>query len=385
MKKIGLNAAVCGTCLTFAGVAVLSASGAHAVTLPVTSGLILHLDATDVTTDGSGNVTSWNDQSGLGNHATQSDGTMQPTVESAITPTGEGVIRFDSQDDATPEHLIVPSNPSDFDAAGMTWLVVFRADTVTNNRRMWTSAYFDVDPGVDFVIESQAVGSITDVSTAEDDSGLGFRALGRTNTGGFNAASAGGGTPSALNSTDFFVGSSYVDTSTDEVFSMLTAPDGTQYTDSNNGATLQLSEHIQTLIGAQTGDDLVIDSNGWAGDIAAMVMYNRVLNSTELADVTEALRLAYIGDVTTLEGDLNGDGFVGVDDLNIVLVNWNQNVTPGDLASGDPTGEGFVGVDDLNIVLVNWNNGTPPAGAAVPEPASLGLLAIGGLALLRRR
>ena len=87
-----------------------------------------------------------------------------------------------------------------------------------------------------------------------------------------------------------------------------------------------------------------------------------------------------------IEGDLNGDGFVGVDDLNIVLVNWNQNVTPGDKGAGDPTGEGFVGVDDLNIVLVNWNNGTPPpGGAAVPEPASLGLLTIGGLACLRRR
>ena len=86
-----------------------------------------------------------------------------------------------------------------------------------------------------------------------------------------------------------------------------------------------------------------------------------------------------------LEGDLNGDGFVGVDDLNIVLVNWNQNVTPGDKSQGDPTGEGFVGVDDLNIVLVNWNNGTPPAGAAVPEPASLALLGLGGLAVLKRR
>ena len=86
-----------------------------------------------------------------------------------------------------------------------------------------------------------------------------------------------------------------------------------------------------------------------------------------------------------LEGDLNGDGFVGVDDLNIVLVNWNQSVTPGDLASGDPTGEGFVGVDDLNIVLVNWNNGTPPAGNAVPEPATLALLGLGGLTVMRRR
>ena len=89
---------------------------------------------------------------------------------------------------------------------------------------------------------------------------------------------------------------------------------------------------------------------------------------------------------TSLEGDLNSDGFVGVDDLNIVLVNWNQNVTPGDLSSGDPTGEGFVGVDDLNIVLVNWNNGTPPASASVvPEPASIAMLGASGLALFRRR
>ena len=91
-------------------------------------------------------------------------------------------------------------------------------------------------------------------------------------------------------------------------------------------------------------------------------------------------------DTPALDGDLNSDGFVGVDDLNIVLVNWNQNVTPGDLASGDPTGEGFVGVDDLNIVLVNWNNGTPPSGAAaVPEPMTLTLLGLGGTAMLLRR
>ena len=62
-----------------------------------------------------------------------------------------------------------------------------------------------------------------------------------------------------------------------------------------------------------------------------------------------------------IEGDLNADGFVGVDDLNIVLGNWNQNVTLGDLLAGDPSGDGFVGVDDLNLVLGNWNAGTPPA------------------------
>ena len=118
----------------------------------------------------------------------------------------------------------------------------------------------------------------------------------------------------------------------------------------------------------------VISTQNWNGSMS--------VDELRLATSLESL----LGSTAALDGDLNSDGFVGVDDLNIVLVNWNQNVSPGDLSSGDPNNDGFVGVDDLNIVLVNWNNGTPPtSGNAVPEPATVALLSLGGLSLIRRR
>ncbi len=88
-----------------------------------------------------------------------------------------------------------------------------------------------------------------------------------------------------------------------------------------------------------------------------------------------------------LPGDLNFDGFVGLDDLDLILSNWNQTVTPGDTFMGDPSGDGYVGLDDLDTVLNNWNAGTPPAHQilTIPEPASItGLLLIISTLLSKR-
>ncbi len=91
---------------------------------------------------------------------------------------------------------------------------------------------------------------------------------------------------------------------------------------------------------------------------------------------------------TYLPGDLNGDGFVGIEDLNIVLGNWNQSVVSGLHQLGDPSGDGFVGIEDLNEVLGNWNAGLPLTGqppSVIPEPAGLILLGSAAVLCLRCR
>ena len=88
---------------------------------------------------------------------------------------------------------------------------------------------------------------------------------------------------------------------------------------------------------------------------------------------------------TSIDGDLDGDGFVGIDDLNLVLASWNQQVAANDPEKGDPSGDGFVGIDDLNLILANWNNGTPPPTSAnIPEPGTMVVMLLGCLAAARK-
>jgi hypothetical protein len=82
-----------------------------------------------------------------------------------------------------------------------------------------------------------------------------------------------------------------------------------------------------------------------------------------------------------LPGDADLDGQVDIDDLTIVLANYNQ--TGMNWSQGDFNGDGNVDINDLTIVLANYNTNSGTAGLkAVPEPSCLVLLGVVIIGLL---
>jgi hypothetical protein len=176
-----------------------------------------------------------------------------------------------------------------------------------------------------------------------------------------------------------FGGTPYTPGSTVTLEAIYTPGDGA------GGAVPATMEYI--VDGISTGPREIFNLENGVIDNSELGVYAQ--NAVSAANISTDAVVTTFGNMSIdplgggLVGDLDGDGFVGIADLNIVLGNWNQTIPPGDPLA-DPSGDNFVGIEDLNTVLGNWNAGTPPA-AAVPEPATLALLGLGGLAMLRRR
>jgi len=138
-----------------------------------------------------------------------------------------------------------------------------------------------------------------------------------------------------------------------------------------NGERNELAKHASTTYNALTEIGGIAFGN-----------FNSGLSGTRVTWLTE-MKFEIIPQ-PELEGDLDGDGFVGQSDLNLILGNWGQSVPPADPLA-DPDGSGSVGQGDLNQVLSGWGQGTPPNVEAVPEPATWLLFGLAGVGVLAAR
>ncbi|MEM9416558.1 MAG: PQQ-dependent sugar dehydrogenase [Planctomycetota bacterium] len=84
-------------------------------------------------------------------------------------------------------------------------------------------------------------------------------------------------------------------------------------------------------------------------------------------------------------GDLNEDGLVGVEDLDLILANWGDVVAAGNHSRGDTNNDGVINQLDIDVVEANWGNTLPGFPGAVPEPTAIAAFGVVGLFLRRRR
>ncbi len=87
-------------------------------------------------------------------------------------------------------------------------------------------------------------------------------------------------------------------------------------------------------------------------------------------DAFEAALLIDLRPGLSIEGDLDGDGEVGVSDLDTLLRNFGAVSRLGDSSVGELTGDAFVDADDLGVLIRNFGSSSPVGVANVPEPAS---------------
>lgn len=133
---------------------------------------------------------------------------------------------------------------------------------------------------------------------------------------------------------------------------------------------------------ASVGDDQLLHiDTGLAGPVAGGLAMRLV----HVAGADNELGIDNVVFDQALVGDLNGDGVVGIADLDILLAHWGDAVAGYDALRGEVTGDGLVGQDDLQAVLDHWSNGTPPE-VNLPEPGTAAMVAVGvGVAMRRRR
>jgi hypothetical protein len=345
-------------------VAVLAVGKANAETTPVTTGLVLEL-RTDagVTVDGGGLVSSWADQSGLGNSVIQGIAANQPLLVTDVTNGSRtfDVLRFDG-DDILTKTAIAGTWPTTT-SGGTIFIVHLTSSDVQGNQ----SFGYGADNSNRFSIGMSALPTNSNFNT-------------RLRPNGAGGASQTSAIPMLPSLNTYYVQSTIWDgTGTDKLFLNLLQSNGSVV--SNNSGDV-LTSTFATPTTANVGHlgfgNLGIStSTSLVGDIAEILVYNDNLSASDYTAV-----LNYLGEKYGViqAGDFDGDRDVDGDDFSI----WQANFPTASGAmrgQGDADGDGDV--DGADFVVWQTNFPTMLSGSAVivPEPGSLLLLYLGLIAI----
>jgi hypothetical protein len=236
-------------------------ASAQADSLPITEGLTLRLGAdTGITTNASGKITDWQDQSGAGHSATQSSSSYQPALAAGVL-NGLPAARFSGAQYMSLSGQVLTSQV-------FSIMVVTRDVSTSTSYRELFSNWDSVNGGTSVFFGTTAQSPVRARFT--DD--FGGAATGQTGVGTVTNP----GTPFIFSAVS---GSNHV-----AVYQ-------------NTGA---ISNRLSALAPRTLTANYVIGRQGslngeyWSGDIAEMLVYNRELGSDELASVWQFLMAKYL-------------------------------------------------------------------------------------------
>ncbi len=323
-------------------------TGTGSQELAVTDDLILWLDAAMAEIEEpeppqpTTRVTEWTDLSGNFHHAMGAPVEHQfPRLLEGVTPTGGDAVSFDGSS----EFMEVWGH-SDFDGPERTWYVVFRAQAL-NNGRLINAAYGDIAPDSGLYMTNYAAwGSFPGSNSA-------FRVQGRraSETGNFVSADAG-----TMSAGEFVIGGAMWDSSATVLTSILVDGAGQRAVVTADGADGVPTDNIFIRIGAGSGTATPNPNTYFTGEIAEILIYNRLLTEQEQLLVEEYLREKHLG-------DLPSSGYDQWVQAHFDPADWeNEELTgPG----ANPSGDGISNLLKYAMALSPWETGREHLPAAM--------------------
>lgn len=268
-------------------------SGVEA-SLAVTEGLLLWLDASDVTTvdpdgDPVESISQWNDQTGRQNHAYEPlhTGAIRPTLAREVTPTGGDAIAFKGLAD---EFLDIISNPADLDGPEFTAYVVFNP-LALDNGRVFSTAWADIDPG-SAMYTHYSVWGMMPASNGR------LRSYGRAVEGNLIE----GVMTNVVTADQFMIGGSIWDSNSGQITGIAIDQNGVRNSATTAGITALPSIHLFTRIGSGSATGSDIPNNPFSGYIAEILIYNRILGAAEQEQVEQYLFEKHFGGLAGYAG-----------------------------------------------------------------------------------
>lgn len=291
--------------------ATASFASAVQAQLSVTDGLISRLEPESLQFSGS-TITGWNDLSGLNLNAATISAATAPTLSLNVTPSGLNAIDLNG----TNQYLQIGPSTA-FESLGRSWYVVFKPDSNTNNQsRLINAGYTDANlDGTTGPASYANWGSIVNATT--------IRTQSRGPANEFVTPTSASGLTSA--GQFMITGGIHDSTGLGSTLGIaLNADNQRTLIGPQEGATGNPVGHAFTRIGTGSGLSSVNPSSYFDGNVAAVLVYNRVLSAAEQASVESYLRTKYLLEQLAASAIWDGGG-----NLNFSSgPNWQGDAAP---------------------------------------------------------